>query len=192
MGTPAPHEVRYRILDAAGDCAVRFTLGRTSIDEIARAAGLSRATVYRHFPGGRQEVVSALVDREIARLFGSLADRVSDAPDFASLLVTGLMAVPELLGANLVLQRTLDVEPQLVLPEIQLRGGEMIERISGFLRPYLQREPMVAGTDLVEASRYLARLVLSFISTAGLWDLTDEAEVRRLVNSQFLAGIVAT
>ena len=186
-----PDVTRRRIVDAAGKCAVLFTLRRTSVEEIARVAGVSRATVYRLFPAGREEVVSALVDRELATFFSTLAARVEGEPDFASMLVAGLMAVHDLLDANVVLQRTLDVEPDLILPELQLRGGELIDRISGFLRPYLERERLAPGTDPVEASRYLARLVLSFISSEGMWDLTDPTQVRRLVDRNFLAGIVA-
>ena len=46
---------------------------KTTLDDVAREAGCSRATVYRTFPGGKEEVVAAVVDTEVARLFSAIA-----------------------------------------------------------------------------------------------------------------------
>ena len=44
-----PH--RVRIVDATLDCLARQGTAKTTVDDIARRAGVSRATVYRVFPG---------------------------------------------------------------------------------------------------------------------------------------------
>ena len=53
-----------RILDGALLCLARFGVAKTTLDDIAREAGCSRATVYRYFPN-RSAVVEATVQREI-------------------------------------------------------------------------------------------------------------------------------
>jgi hypothetical protein len=84
----------------------------------------------------------------------------------------------------------LDVEPELVLPELQRRSRSLVGDIADFLRPYLTTTELADDLDVDEACRYLARLTLSFIGNPGSWDLTDEAETTRLVRTQFLAGLV--
>ena len=46
-----PAEVR--VLDAAKLCCERWGLAKVTIDDIATEAGVSRATLYRLFPGGK-------------------------------------------------------------------------------------------------------------------------------------------
>src|SRR6266498_872154 len=51
LGVEAPPMVRSRILDTALDLVGRHGLAELSMEELAAAAGVSRATLYRLFPG---------------------------------------------------------------------------------------------------------------------------------------------
>ncbi|MBV8950773.1 MAG: helix-turn-helix transcriptional regulator, partial [Actinobacteria bacterium] len=79
METP----VRTRILEATFACIAKFGLAKTTMDDAAREAGLSRATVYRYFPGGRDELVREVVAWEVARFFLRLAEAVAGVGGFA-------------------------------------------------------------------------------------------------------------
>src|SRR5437667_4779218 len=52
-----------RILDATFHCIGRVGLGRTTVEDVARTAGLSRQTIYRYFPS-KDHLILALVMRE--------------------------------------------------------------------------------------------------------------------------------
>ncbi len=56
-------------------CVERWGLGKTSLEDVAREAGLSRATVYRTFPGDRDQVVSETITWEVGRFWARLAER---------------------------------------------------------------------------------------------------------------------
>src|SRR5713226_3182749 len=60
-----------RILDAAADLFKTFGLRRTSVDDVARAAAVSRITVYRRFPG-KTALVEAVLMREARRFIAEL------------------------------------------------------------------------------------------------------------------------
>jgi AcrR family transcriptional regulator len=66
-------ERREAILDAALDVFARRGYHGSSIDEIAHAAGISKALIYEHFPSKRDLHVS-LLERSVQEVFERLAD----------------------------------------------------------------------------------------------------------------------
>jgi AcrR family transcriptional regulator len=52
---------RGAILDAAGETLLRYGFRKTSVDEVARAAGISRQGLYLHFPT-KDALVAATID----------------------------------------------------------------------------------------------------------------------------------
>jgi AcrR family transcriptional regulator len=66
-GAPSPETTREAILEAARGRFLRFGPRKTTMDEVARAAGCSRTTLYAHF-------------RNMEDLYGSLLDQ--DAETF--------------------------------------------------------------------------------------------------------------
>src|SRR4029450_4629954 len=60
LGLAPPTTVRSRILDTALELVGRHGLAELSMDELAAAAGISRATRYRLFPG-KEALFAALV-----------------------------------------------------------------------------------------------------------------------------------
>src|SRR4051812_27302928 len=68
-GTPAPDQ---RVVEAALTCFARWGIAKTTAEDIAREAGISRATVYRSFPGGKAAILQAVGTREIGRLMSAV------------------------------------------------------------------------------------------------------------------------
>jgi|ETNmetMinimDraft_26_1059896.scaffolds.fasta_scaffold87106_2 AcrR family transcriptional regulator len=68
------------LLDAAREVVMRFGYRKTTLEDIADAAGVSRATLYYYFPN-KEEVFRALIEREINAFQQILTDAVDpDAP----------------------------------------------------------------------------------------------------------------
>ena len=115
-------DVRERLLQATYDCVARWGLAKTTVEDAAREAGVSRATVYRYFPGGRDELISAVVGWEFARFFLRLYQEVSDAESLEEVMERGLMFAHRALVEHEVLQRILVTEPEILLPAPHHRG----------------------------------------------------------------------
>ncbi|MBV9252708.1 MAG: helix-turn-helix transcriptional regulator, partial [Actinobacteria bacterium] len=49
-----------RILDATLRCIGRWGVAKTTLEDVAREAGCSRATVYRAVPGGKDGLIEAV------------------------------------------------------------------------------------------------------------------------------------
>jgi AcrR family transcriptional regulator len=191
-----PLTVRDRVLEAAYTCVTRFGLAKTTIEDVVKESGVSRATIYRHFPGGRDELLQATVAWELARYFNELADAVRDAPDLAHLLEDGLVFARRSVQHHEVLQKMLVTEPERLLPLLTTEAGRTLPFIAAFLHPYLQREAAAGrlqpGIEIDHAADYLARGVLALIGEAGRWDFEDPAQVRDVVRHELLGGIVTS
>lgn len=67
MGKPTdPIDRRRRVLDAAADLFARWGFDKTSVDDIARGAGVSKGGVYLEFPN-KDALFKAVLHRELAR-----------------------------------------------------------------------------------------------------------------------------
>src|SRR5882724_11487134 len=65
-----------RLYEAALVCIDRRGYRKTSMDDIAREAGVSRPTVYTYF-GSKQEVVLEVIVRQAADLLATLGKKVA-------------------------------------------------------------------------------------------------------------------
>ena len=193
MSSPDP-ALRERLLEAAYACVARFGLAKTTVEDVVKESGVSRATVYRVFPGGRDQLLREVVAWEMGRFFGSLAEAVAGAPDFASLVEEGLRFAHRAMREHEVLQKILVTEPERLLPLMTTEQQRPLRFITGYLLPFLEREERAgrlrAGVNHDEAAEFVARMLLSLIGSPGRWDLDDPTQVRILVRAELLAGVL--
>lgn len=193
-GAPAdvrqPAPVTHEILRATYACIARAGLARVTVEDAAREAGVSRATVYRHFPGGRDELVRETVAHEVAHFFLDLADAVAGAPTVAAVLEEALVHAHAAVTEHEVLHKLLATEPDRLLPNLTLEANRLLPPIAEFLEPHLRTLQLRDGVEVSAAAEYVARMVLSLVGSPGRWDLTDRREVAELVHCELLAGIV--
>lgn len=181
---------REEILAAVRPCLAEAQLSDLSLEAIAHAAGVSRATIYRHFPEGRRQLLDEAVAYEVGLFWQGLADHVRGTPALVDRLVDGMMEARERLSEDDLLRKLLATEP-IELIAMLLRADPLIHLgISMYLRGLLEREALAPGVSIDHAADYLTRLMLSYIGSPGMWDMSDRKTVRRLVEQQFLAGIL--
>ena len=180
---------RERILEAAYACIARYGIGKTTVEDAAREAKVSRATVYRYFPGGKDQLVNEVIRWEVDRFFYRLADAVSPFETFAEMLEEGLLFAHRAIEEHDVLQKVLETEPDRFLPQLSIESQRVVDTIAVFIQARLRPEELREGLDPAAASRYIARMILSYINAQGEWDLTDREQVRQLVRLEFLSGV---
>lgn len=189
--TPGLDATRTRILEATLDCVERWGLAKTTLEDVASAAGLSRATVYRYFPGGRDQVISETVTWEVGNFLARLGAAVEDAHGIDAKLQQALIVGHRAIDEHRLLQQVLSTEPEALLKELAESEPLFVAVVQAYLAENLAREQLREGVDRDEAAAYLTRLFLSYIGSQGRWDLTDPDEVARLVHTEFLAGVLA-
>jgi AcrR family transcriptional regulator len=182
--------LRDQILQAAYACIARYGMAKTTVEDVARESGLSRASIYRTFPGGRDELIREVVAWEIGRFFAELAHTVADADGFEEVVERALLHAHRAIGEHELLQKLLLTEPERLLPAINVETSRFVPLIAAFAEPYLAHETLRPGIDRREAADYVARMVVSHIGAQGRWDLDDPGQVQSLVRAEILAGII--
>jgi AcrR family transcriptional regulator len=108
----------------------RDGIGRLTVEGVAREAAVARATVYRTFPGGRDELVEAVVLWAVGEFFTGLAQDIGPVDGVATLLERGLVAGRRRLAEHEVLQHALQVEADAVMPALAPVMPVVLERRS--------------------------------------------------------------
>lgn len=180
------------MLEAAVVSFGRVGIAKTTVEEVAAEAGVARASVYRWFPGGRDELVVAAIGYEVGRFFDGLAAEVDDATDPAEYLERTLLYARRTLAQHEVLQKVLETEPERLLPQLSNAGPVVLAMLRERLTAVLAGEQLRPGLAADDAADWLGRMVLSFIVAGGVWRVDDPAAVRELVRHELLAGVLAS
>ncbi len=178
-------------MDGALTCLGRQGIAKTTVDDIARAAGLSRATAYRIFPRGKEGILAAVVETEVARLFSSLAVVMGEAGDLEDVLVAGMVETASWLRGHESLTYLLEHEPGAVLPFLTFGGFDQVMRVASDLAaPFFAR--WLEPEQSTRAAEWAVRIVMAYCSAPSPHaDLPDPADTRALVRMFVLPGILA-
>lgn len=175
-----------RVLDAAKACCERWGFAKVTIDDIAAESGVSRATLYRLFPGGKDVLFDAMRVRELDDFFAVLAAQVDTTDNLEDLLVATVVAATHELRADEHLALMLASEPGEALSQLTVDGLPRIIRMATvtFTPAVVRYIPADAAQRLIDV---LARLTISyFLAPSADLDLGDEQSAR-----DFLRPVIA-
>ena len=180
-----------RVLDAAKTCCEKWGVAKVTIDDIATQSGVSRATLYRLFPGGKEVLFEALRLQELTDFFTRLSGHIDGAVGLEDLLVRTVVAATDELRADQHLSLMLASEPGDTLGQLTVEGLPRIMRVATvflapFVDPYLPRRESAALVEL------LSRLVISyFLAPSDHVDLGDPESARTFINTFILPAFEA-
>jgi len=159
---------RERIIDAAEECFGRFGVAKTTVEDIAAAAKLSRATVYRSVTGGRDELILAVVVRDLLRFLDRLAERLRRERSVPEAIVEGTLDAVEYVRS----------EPTIAHFLVPEAAGHMQAAVAGaaehvlalccdYVRPYFEQaqrqRTLRADIDVEGTVEFLFRIITSLI-----------------------------
>jgi AcrR family transcriptional regulator len=190
--TPASLEKRAlekRALDAVMRCVARYGVSKTTLDDVAKEAGCSRATLYRYFPG-KSALLEAAVASEVAALVADLkavAERADSLEDAVVAIVThGSRRIVE----HDALQFVLRCEPEVLLPYLTFTAGDRFLADAGALVA-AALGPHLAPERAARDGEWIARVAFAYLTPTGSpVDMTDEHDVGELVRTFVIPGLV--
>jgi AcrR family transcriptional regulator len=186
----APRSTEDRIAEALLVCMGRWGLAKTTVEDIAREAGVSRATVYRLFPGGKSAISEAAALADVRRLVATLRDGLAGIDDREELLTHALCLAATFFAEHDALNFVRRHEPvefeRLVrldrLDALLSTAGELVGPV---LRPVLDTDDAARSTAI-----WLGRLVASHVVNPDpAVTLSDPAQARAVVRTYVLPGL---
>ena len=178
-----------RVAAAALEEFAEHGIRRTSMEDVARRAGVSRMTVFRRF-ASKQRLVEIVIAREVHRGMQELDLLWEGAETLEDRLVAGFEFAGRYVRGHPLFDRLLRSEPEVLLPPLTLDGGPVLELYRSLIAHRLQAElnaGRAASTDIDGVAEVIARLAISLLLTRdGTITLDDPHSVRRLVNLTLL------
>lgn len=178
-----------QVATAALDEFAEHGIRRTSMEDVARRAGVSRMTVFRRF-ASKQGLVQVVIAREVRRGMHELDLQWEGAETLEDRLVTGFEFAGRYVHGHPLFDRLLRSEPDVLLPPLTLDGGPVLELYRSLIAHRLQAEVdagRAATSDIDGVAEVIARLAISLLLTReGTITLDDPHSVRRLVNLTLL------
>jgi AcrR family transcriptional regulator len=172
-----------RILDAAGELFMTQRPGSVGMHEIAKAAGCSRATLYRYFEN-REALYTAYVHREAYALHHRLLERIADINDSRERLIAGFLTSLELVRQSPALKAWFASTDAPIGAEIAEQSDVIKAMGAAFVKS------LGAASDDAESvdrqARWLVRLLISLLTFPG-----HDADDERAMVEEFVVPIVA-
>lgn len=178
------------ILDAAARCVRRYGLRRTTMDEVARLAGVSRGTVHRYFRD-KETLLREVLSRADSEVIRDITAAMDAHPTLLEQIVA--LALRTRAYEEEALLELRDTEPEVVAVMLTSGAGPMLGRWVDVLAPYLEaavaRGEVRADLDVRRASEWTMRLILSLQTTPSVtFDRTAPDDLRAFLADHLVTG----
>jgi len=123
-------ERENRILDAANKLVTHYGYDKTTVDDIAQEAGVSKGAIYLHFKG-KEALFEALLLRESERVMDDMFARIEADPEGGTLFYLYSHALRAAVSNPLV--RALTTQDRRVLGDFARRFARMATMEQGMM-----------------------------------------------------------
>lgn len=185
-------ESKQEILDCARDLYIEYGLRRTTMEDVAKRAGIGRATLYRRF-SDKEQLFQAVIMRDAQRDLVRIQSAISRQKTFLDGLIEAFVLAVGLLHNNPLLSRLLTTEPDNVLPFLTIDFDSVMSYTRTFIAGQIERGQKAGHIRQLPAdvmAEMILRLVHSLTLTRnGAINAGDEASVRSFAQ-QFLRPLL--
>ncbi|OBF24879.1 TetR/AcrR family transcriptional regulator [Mycobacterium sp. ACS4331] len=184
---------RDQILEAANVCFTQLGIQRTSVQDVARMANVSRGTVYRYFED-RNVLIEAAIEFGAQKFYRLVAAAMAEKATLAEKLGAMAETHATILLDHRTRNRLMADDAELMRHMIS-DGDSAVRRSTQFLIPYVQeaqkRGEVGSGVDVIAASEWLARIIYSFstVNEAQTFDMSKPETVRKYVEKFAVNGL---
>ncbi len=176
-----------RILEAAYGCIARVGLARTTVEDVAKAAGFSRQTIYRYYLS-KDHLVMALVLREEEKFLDGARAAFARADDLRAGLEDAIAFCLRFAREHPLLDRLLAMDSETLLPYLTTRSAPVVDRAADVVSSEIRSKAWVRADILDEAVDALVRVILSHALSPSRRRIEDVAHDLAVMVTVALTG----
>jgi AcrR family transcriptional regulator len=182
-------DTREVIIEAAFACFGEQGQPKTTIVDIARAAGVSRSTVYEYFRD-KAAIVEACAEHSSQRFYREMAKAMSQGDSLEEKFARAAVFVTKA-RRFMEPERYFDADAVSLL--LTKNAAVLLRECGEFLAPYLAAAKLTGEVrkdlDVPAAGEWFARMLFSLFSTpASTLDMDDDEVVADFVRSYVVRG----
>lgn len=185
-------QARERLIDAAEASFQKYGVMKTTVEDVASMAEVSRATVYRYF-SGRDELILGVLLREGGRHLERLRSRIDTAKSFEDAMLTGVLYTLRSIRRDANLALLFAPEAAGVTSSIGGASEALFSLTANFLEPYFEEAQangvMRNGLDHAEAAEWVLRCILSLVTVGGP-RVRSDTQLRAFLRTYLIPGLV--
>jgi AcrR family transcriptional regulator len=135
--TDETHDTRAKILEVSTALLARFTVSKLTMEDVARAAGIARQTIYKHF-NGKDDLLIELFVQQMEHNQHPALRQLDETPSPAA-LVTLFMTELSLARAYTLYNEVLDPAVAPRMAELVFGSDKLVACRESFWLPVLAR-----------------------------------------------------
>jgi AcrR family transcriptional regulator len=183
-----PRDIEAAIFSAVDSCVTQWGWDKVTMDDICVTAGVSRATVYRLFPGGRDVLFEAVRLGKLEDFFTAMRAHVEGSESLEELLVRCIVVASSELKHDEHLAMMLATVPGETLGDLTVSGlGRIVRVATAFITPLT--DEFIPAAEAAHIVEVMCRLVISYYLSPSLTlDFANEDATRSLVRTFLLSS----
>ncbi|WP_436794843.1 TetR/AcrR family transcriptional regulator [Actinospongicola halichondriae] len=179
-----------KVLDAALAEFSSVGIGRTSMEDVARRAGVSRQTVYRHV-ANKDALVGQVLQREFQRHAEQYVAEMQTADTAVERIVGGYSSTIQAIRSNPLLTSVLSHGVDTAVSSMAASAEHVLSMARMFLTYLLQVEQsegeIAATIDVDVIADLMVRVAVSYVLIPSeVFDLADENATKNMVRTFLL------
>ena len=186
------NSTQERILRAAYDCFEQYGIAKTTIENIASRAKVSRPTVYKYYPS-KDAILDEISVREAWRVNSEVRRRLVRSDDFADFLTDTLLLVIRLANENVYIRRmveSIEFQESVISPSSLM---QQLQRTwwTNLFEQARARGEIAADLEIDEIIYWLARaqaMLMLQVASPQIDDAEKRRFIRRFIVQPLLAG----
>lgn len=183
---------RDRLLAAAEACIARFGADKLTMDDVAKAAGMSRQTLYRHFTN-KADLIEELGISRVHAINAAVAARVAEIEDPAQRIVEAILEAVQTVRNDQVSMALMHGDTANLMTRLSQQSSVLRDLHHQRLLPILEQAKSagVLRPDiyLSDAVSWLVLLQITLVTWADALSLRPDA-LRRFVMTYVLEGLL--
>ncbi len=186
-------DTREAIINAAMACFGKHGLTKTTVVDIARAADVSRSTVYEYFQD-KSAIVEACAEHSSQRFYREMARAMGPGESLEDKLTRAAVFVTRA-------RRFVEPETYFDADEVSLlltkNAAVLLRECTEFLTPYLTAAKLTGEVrkdlDVTAAGEWFGRMLFSLFSTpSSMLNMDDDDVVAGFVRSHVVQGFTSS